>query len=71
MNRTIPDQHVFNTAAGWFKASYSGGQNGCVETTFAVPGWIGVRDSKLGDNSPVLAVSTTAWTAFRAALTSE
>jgi len=40
---------------GWGKSSFSnGGANGCVEFNFDVPGWVGVRDSKLGDGSPVL-----------------
>ncbi|ATY17269.1 DUF397 domain-containing protein (plasmid) [Amycolatopsis sp. AA4] len=45
-----------NTASGWEKSSFSnGGDNGCVEFHFdAVPGWVGVRDSKLGSRSPVL-----------------
>jgi hypothetical protein len=43
-----------STSSGWFKSSFSGGQNGCVEFNFTVPGFAGVRDSKLGDASPVL-----------------
>jgi hypothetical protein len=43
------------TTTGWGKSSFSnGGANGCVEFNFAVPGYVGVRDSKLGDASPVL-----------------
>ena len=43
------------TSDGWSKSTFSnGGQNGCVEFNFDVPGWAGVRDSKLGSNSPVL-----------------
>jgi len=42
---------------GWFKSSRSGGQNGCVEVNLTVPGYAGVRDSKLGDASPVLVVT--------------
>ena len=49
------------TAAGWHKSSYSQGQNGCVEITTELPGWVGVRDTKLGTASPVLAVTTAQW----------
>lgn len=37
----------------WRKASYSH-DNGCVELASLADGMIGVRDSKLGDESPVL-----------------
>ncbi|EMD23760.1 DUF397 domain-containing protein [Amycolatopsis azurea] len=40
--------------SGWWKSSYSAGANGCVEVNDSVTGYVGVRDSKLGDNSPVL-----------------
>jgi len=30
----------------------------------AVPGWVGVRDSKLGDDSPVLAFTHHEWRAM-------
>ena len=40
--------------SGWFKSKRSGGQNGCVQFNGSVPGFVGVRDSKLGDASPVL-----------------
>jgi hypothetical protein len=53
-------------AAGWHKSSYSQGANGCVEITTELPGWVGVRDSKLGTASPVLAVSTAQWRALLA-----
>jgi hypothetical protein len=47
----------------WRKSSYSQAQNGCVEigSTATV---IGVRDSKLGDASPVLSFSPKAFRAF-------
>lgn len=38
----------------WRKSKHSGDNGGCVELNFTVPGWAGVRDSKLGDASPVL-----------------
>jgi hypothetical protein len=55
---------VLTTAAGWRKSSYSQGQNGCVEVTTELPGWVSVRDSKLGASSPLLPFSTPQWTAF-------
>lgn len=53
-------------ATGWRKSSYSKGDNDCVEITASVPGWIGVRDSKLGPASPILAFTTAEWAAFLA-----
>jgi hypothetical protein len=55
---------VLNTSSGWFKSSYSGGQNGCVEMNFAAPGYAGMRDSKLGDASPVLVFTAPELKAF-------
>ena len=51
-------------ASGWQKSSYSQGANDCVEITTEVPGWIAMRDSKLGASSPLLPFSTAQWTAF-------
>ena len=53
-------------ANGWKKSSRSQGEGGCVEVTTAIPGWVGVRDTKLGPTSPVLAVTVTDWTALLA-----
>ncbi|MEU9690944.1 DUF397 domain-containing protein [Amycolatopsis japonica] len=39
---------------GWWKSSYSAGASGCVEVNNTVPGFVGIRDSKLGEQSPVL-----------------
>ncbi len=50
-------------AAGWRKSRYSQGANNCVEVTTEVPGWVGVRDSKLGTASPLLAVTHSQWRA--------
>jgi hypothetical protein len=38
----------------WRKSSYSGDQGQCVELADLGDGTIGVRDSKLGDDSPIL-----------------
>lgn len=58
---------ALTTAVGWRKSRYSQGQNGCVEITTELPGWVGVRDSKLGAASPLLAVSLPGWRAMLAA----
>lgn len=51
-------------ATAWRKSSRSQAQNACVEVTTAVPGWVGIRDTKLGPASPLLAVSASGWTAL-------
>jgi hypothetical protein len=49
---------------GWRKSSYSGNGGGsCIETASADSKTL-VRDSKLGDRSPVIAFSTDAWRRF-------
>jgi uncharacterized protein DUF397 len=53
-------------ADNWRKATFSGGANGgCVEVG-TIPGYYGVRDTKLGDASPVLAFTPVEWQAFLA-----
>ncbi|HEU0090215.1 MAG TPA: DUF397 domain-containing protein [Pseudonocardiaceae bacterium] len=53
----------------WFTSSYTtGGANTCVEVNYSLPGHVGVRDSKLGTTSPVLAVPSTQWTRVLAAV---
>ncbi|WIX88167.1 DUF397 domain-containing protein [Amycolatopsis sp. DG1A-15b] len=48
----------------WFKSSYSNAGGSCVETRF-VSGAAFVRDSKdRRADSPVIALSSTAWTCF-------
>jgi hypothetical protein len=55
---------ALSAAATWHKASLSGtGEGGCVEVA-TIPGWIGVRDTKLGPDSPVLAFTPREWDAF-------
>jgi hypothetical protein len=56
--------------ARWFTSSYSSGSAQCVEVAF-LPGHRLVRDSKLGDASPVLAVSPVEWSTFTAVVKTE
>lgn len=49
----------------WRKAQASQGANACVEIAHS-PGWVGIRDSKLGATSPLLALTPEAWQAFLA-----
>ncbi|UMP06901.1 DUF397 domain-containing protein [Amycolatopsis sp. EV170708-02-1] len=49
-------------ATNWHKSSYSK-ENGCVAVG-SVPGVIGVRDTKLGAASPILAFDPAEWAAF-------
>jgi hypothetical protein len=53
------------TTTGWEKSTFSGGQNGCFEFHFGLPGWVGVRDSKLGAGSPVLVFNETEFDAMQ------
>lgn len=49
---------------GWHKSSYSGSGENCVDQGIdQQTGIIGVRDTKVAD-SPIVGVSTGAWTAF-------
>jgi hypothetical protein len=55
---------ALTAASNWHKASFSqGGENGCVEVG-SVPGLVGVRDTKLGDASPVLVFAPNGWAGF-------
>ena len=54
-------------ANGWRTASDCNGASSCVEVA-SVDGCILVRDSKLGDASPVLRVPVPAWWSFLAAV---
>lgn len=57
---------ALRTATRWRKSTRSDAQNCCLEVTAEVSGWIGVRDTKLGARSPVLAFTTGQWTALLA-----
>jgi hypothetical protein len=48
----------------WRKSSYSNPNGACVETSAEVAGTVLVRDSRLGEGSPVLEFSPAAWTEF-------
>lgn len=51
------------TTANWHKSSYSHGQDTCVEVDTSTS-WVGVRDTKLGADSPVLTLPAAQWQAF-------
>lgn len=49
----------------WFTSSYTNeGANDCVEVNYSGAGHVGVRDSKLGAASPVLAITSARWACF-------
>ena len=50
---------------GWRKATRSDAQAGCVEVAFAADGRVGVRDSKLGEASPILEFTAHEWECFQ------
>ncbi|WP_067689695.1 DUF397 domain-containing protein [Nocardia jejuensis] len=54
--------------ADWFKSSHSSSGGDCVEAAHASEGRIGVRDSKLGDASPVLCFEPAQWDVFMGAI---
>ncbi|WP_190822056.1 DUF397 domain-containing protein [Saccharopolyspora pogona] len=51
-------------APQWRKSSRSNGAGQCVEVAQNLPGVALIRDSKLGDGSPVLALAPAQFTAF-------
>jgi hypothetical protein len=57
--------HVEIPFLGWRKSTYSPKTlNDCVEFTADLPVGVGVRDSKLGDASPILRLPAGQWAAF-------
>lgn len=53
----------------WFTSSYTnGGLNDCVEVNYSLAGHVGVRDSKLGPESPILAVPPVPWASLLTAV---
>jgi hypothetical protein len=60
-------QTTLRSCTQWRKSSYSSPEGvECVEITTELAGWVGVRDSKLGTASPVVAVTTAQWRAMMA-----
>ncbi len=58
------------TNAGWFKSSYSGNGNNCLEVadlSTSAYGGIAIRDSK-DPNGPALLVSADGWASFITAM---
>jgi hypothetical protein len=51
----------------WRRSTYSGGTGNCLEVNFAVSGFAGIRDSKLGDASPVIVMTTTGFAGLKLA----
>ncbi|MEU4315083.1 DUF397 domain-containing protein [Nocardia sp. NPDC024068] len=56
---------TYLSEALWFKSSYSGGSQECVEVAFIGGNVIGVRDSK-ERGGPALSFTAAAWDAFTA-----
>jgi hypothetical protein len=54
------------TNATWRKSTKSNGSGDCTEVASLPGGLIGVRDSKLGESSPILAFTQSEWQAFLA-----
>lgn len=57
-------ENASKTGYDWFKSSYSGDNNTCVETAH-VPGIVPVRDSK-DTEGPALVFSKASWSDFLA-----
>lgn len=58
---------ALNQATGWFTSSRTGQGQNCVEVTIAVPGWVGVRDTK-NRQAGLLALNRQQWSTFLAAI---
>ncbi|MFE3187799.1 DUF397 domain-containing protein [Nocardia sp. NPDC059240] len=57
------------SGARWFKSTYSSSSGGdCVEAAHLGGGRVAVRDSKLGDTSPVLVFASVDWDRFTSAV---
>jgi hypothetical protein len=53
----------------WLKSTYSNGTGGeCVEVAAGIPGIVPVRDSKQGQDGPVLPFRPSVWSAFLTAV---
>ena len=62
MERAMPD----HLGVRWVKSSFSAANAQCVEAAFLPGGHTLLRDSKLGDASPVLIFTAAEWEAFAA-----
>ncbi|MFE4719425.1 DUF397 domain-containing protein, partial [Streptomyces sp. NPDC056728] len=61
---TVQHPHFDPAAAAWYKASYSSGDQNCLESA-RVPHVVPVRDSKLSlQQGPVILFRPQAWTRF-------
>ncbi|WP_040791522.1 DUF397 domain-containing protein [Nocardia paucivorans] len=56
---------VGSSDAQWFKSSYSGGNDECVEVAWLGDGRVGIRDSK-NPVGPALVFTTGEWSVFTA-----
>lgn len=60
-----------NKFTGWHKSSFSANASGCVDVGRGTDGrTYGIRDTKLGANSPVVKATTEAWASFYQAVKS-
>ncbi len=55
-----------SSGARWFKSSWSGGSENCVEVAFFPDNVVGVRDSK-DPSGPALAFTASEWSNFTSA----
>lgn len=53
-----------DVSGAWFRSTRCGAESSCVEVAFLADGHVGIRDSKLPEDSPHLAVDPSAWRAF-------
>lgn len=61
-----PNGDCVEVATSWRKSRHSEPNGNCVEAARAVAGTVGVRDSKLREDSPILEFTREEWAAFLA-----
>jgi hypothetical protein len=54
-------QAAMCNCAHWRKSNASQAESDCVEVTTELPGWVGIRDSKLNDTSPIVVFPAAGW----------